>query len=185
VRLLGVEAEPPTVTHDGVQHGTGDGGADGVRHGHHDGDDNGINDGPRDGVQNGNADGYAEPFSLALVGDTIIDISPGELVPVDANDHAQAFLEWLQNEMSLGGRWVRRSTLVKLYESPFLEALGWSPEPWPTVVRHFAKLNGVTWRQRDGRKGIAQKGASPRDYRIPTAVVVELAAAERKRSAGA
>jgi hypothetical protein len=60
----------------------------------------------------------------------------------------------------------------------------WSPEPWQTVAHHFRKQLGVKVRQKDGRKGWDRRGSSTTDYWIPepTAAVVDLAVAERKRA---
>jgi hypothetical protein len=46
---------------------------------------------------------------------------------------------------------------------------GWSPEPWPTVARHFRKRPGVKVRQKDLRGGAYRAGgpSTATDYWIP------------------
>ena len=193
-RLLGVEAEPPNKTHDGVQDGARDGDGDGAEHGHQDGLQNGLcnrvqhgalnghhhwqQGGGDEGTPNGTLDGEGQPFDIALIGDTLVDLPPDRCPPLDAKEHALSLLEWLQ-ETDMAGHWVRRSLLEKLYMGRFLREFGLSPEPWPTVAHHFRKLRGVKVRQKDGRKGSSRKGSSPLDYWIPKSVVVERASVER------
>jgi hypothetical protein len=100
----------------------------------------------------------------------VVDVAIGEADPIGPQDHAEAFLLWLQGT-ELAGEWVARSLLEKLYAGLFLadarQHFGWSPELWPSVAHHLRKLPGVKTRLLDGRKGHDRKGPSRTVYWIP------------------
>src|SRR5262245_16717513 len=87
-------------------------------------------------------------------GGVLVDVPVGAPEPVDAHDHAEAFLEWLQGT-ELAGEWVGRSPLEKLYTGMFavemLTSAGRSSEAWRTAAHHLRELPGVKTRLHDGR----------------------------------
>jgi hypothetical protein len=147
--------------------------------------DDGFQGGGNDGPQPGNEDGNEYGFQVGRIGDTLVDLEPGQEAPPDAEDHAVVFLTWLQGT-DAAGNWVRRSLLERLYAGPFIDDVQLPHEAWQTVARHFRKLSGVKVRQKDLR-GAAYREGSPStvtDYWIPkrSASVVKLFAAEHKRA---
>src|SRR5262249_34536335 len=101
---------------------------------------NGVNDGLNDGVNDG--------FRVARRDGFLVDFPIDELEPVDARDHAEAFIEWLQGT-ELAGEWVARSLLEKLYTGMFAAE----------VLAPAGRRRGV-WRTVAGRLGMGS--AAPR-----------------------
>jgi hypothetical protein len=135
--------------------------------------DDGFQAGGQPVGSNGSGNGLGYDFSIGRISDTLVDLAPGERQLADAEAHAEAFLVWLQGDAEVGGNWIRRSLLEKLYAGPFVEIMaglsGWSPEPWPTVARYFRKRPGVKVRQKDLRGGAYRSGgpSTATDYWIP------------------
>jgi hypothetical protein len=138
----------------------------------------GADSGPRDGAEHGTHDGGQVGadnvpdlgFRVARRNGVVVDVAIGEPDPVGPEDHADAFLLWLQST-ELAGEWVARSLLQKLYVGLFMADVmrfaGWTTEPWPSVAHQLRKLPGVKTRLLDGRKGHDRKGASRTVYWIP------------------
>jgi hypothetical protein len=179
----GNETVRQTVRESDNEAGQHHGFSDGLSHVDQHGADNGLKAEPEPGPDDGRDDGPDYGFRIARVGDTLIDLAPGEEAPPNVAEHAQAFLLWLQGS-DLVEHWARRSLLEKLYIGPFLHAVGWPAESWQTVAGHFRKLSGVKVRNKDLRVGAYREGkpTTVTEYWLPKHSVAVVKLAERQRA---
>jgi hypothetical protein len=193
---LGQRDGPENGFHEGGRHGHPQGVHDRNQDGQANAFTNGKSNGIQHGVQSGESHGVPLQQELGVefhVDNGVVEpCEPGQQQPLEPVDHAADLLTWLQGQELFVGCWVPSKLLEeRLY--PYLASkMGWTPYAWRTIASKLVDLDGVERRQDDRRRGIHRIGPAPVVYYIPfpdrrslvpdpDAVVVELAAAERKR----
>jgi hypothetical protein len=105
---------------------------------------------------------------LHVVDGVVVACEPGSGPPPSVQDHAKAFLTWLQGHAQIAGNEVPVKMLEDLLYPHFANEMGWQPLAWRTIAGAFVRLRGVKKRQRDCRGGDDDRsGPMPIVYRIP------------------